>query len=127
MGMDRDRLDRLSERVIGAFFVVSNALGAGFLEKVYEQALLIEMDVLGIPTTSQVSVSVSYKGRPAGLYFMDVLVDEALLVEVKCVECLTDAHRNQCLNYLKAAGLSVCLLVNFQRAKVEWRRVVLGY
>lgn len=125
--MDRERLDSLSERVIGSFFEVSNSLGAGFLEKVYERALIIELGLLGIRTTAQVPVQVSYKGRPVGDYFVDLLVEDALIVEVKCVECLTDAHRAQCLNYLKASGLRVGLVVNFSRPKVEWRRVVLGF
>jgi len=125
--MDRELLDSLSERVIGAFFEVSNSLGAGFLEKVYERALIVELELLGIRTTSQVPVQVSYKGRRVGDYFVDLLVEDALIVEIKCVECLTDVHRAQCLNYLKACGLRVGLVVNFSRPKVEWRRVVLGF
>src|SRR5690349_13548567 len=107
--MDRERLDSLSELVVGAFFEVSNSLGAGFLEKVYERALVIELELLGLRASSQVPVRVSYKGRPVGDYFVDLLVADALIVEVKCVECLTDVHRGQCLNYLKAAGLRVGL------------------
>ncbi len=97
------------------------------MEKVYERALVIELELLGIRSATQVPVSVLYKGRLVGEYFVDLLVEDVLMVELKCVECLTEVHKAQCVNYLKGSGLPVCLLVNFQRPKVEWRRVVLGF
>ena len=125
--MDRDSLNSLSERVIGAVFEVSNSLGVGFLEKVYEKALLRELALLGIGAVSQAAFSVRYKGHCVGEYYADILVEGALVVELKCVERLGNDQTAQCLNYLKASGKGLCLLVNFQRAKVEVRRVVLGY
>jgi GxxExxY protein len=125
--MDREFVDGLCERVIGAVFEVSNSLGAGFLEKVYEKALLRELGLVGLQAVSQAPFSVLYKGQLVGEYFADILVEGALVVELKCVERLGNEHTAQCLNYLKASGLGLCLLVNFQRARVEVKRVVLGY
>jgi GxxExxY protein len=125
--MDRDSLNALSERVIGAVFEVSNSLGSGFLEKVYEKALLRELALRGMRAVSQASFSVLYKGRSVGEYFADVLVEGELVVELKCVERLGNEQTAQCLNYLRASGKGLCLLVNFQRSQVEVKRVVLGY
>jgi len=125
--MDTDGdLAALTELVLGAVFEVSNTLGAGFLEKVYERALLRELDLRGIRTVAQASFAVSYKGRSVGDYFADILVEDILVVELKCVERLGNEHTAQCLNYLRASGRRVCLLVNFHRPKVEWKRIVLG-
>jgi GxxExxY protein len=115
----------LTERVLGAVFEVANTLGAGFLEKVYERALLRELRLRGIPVASQVSFPVVYKDLCVGSYFADILVDNALVIELKCVDRLTAEHMAQCLNYLRASGMSLCLLINFQKPTVEWKRVVL--
>ena len=117
----------LTERVLGAVFEVSNTLGAGFLEKVYERALLRELALLGISAIPQASFAVAYKGQTVGEYFADILVEDVLVVELKCVERLANEHTAQCLNYLRASGRTVCLLVNFQKPKVEWKRIVQGY
>jgi len=119
--------DSLTERVIGAILEVSNILGAGFLEKVYERALLRELHLRGIRATAQASFAVSYKGQDMGEYYCDILVEDVLVVALKCAERLANEHMAQCLNYLRASGRSVCLLVNFQRPKAEWRRIVSGY
>jgi GxxExxY protein len=119
--------DPLTERVLGAVFEVSNTLGGGFLEKVYERALGREFAIRGIQATAQVSLAVSYKGHPVGTYFADFLVEDSLVVELKCVERFTDEHTAQCLNYLSASGRTVCLLVNFQKPKVQWKRIVYGF
>ncbi|SRR5579883_320459 len=125
MGAEGDLAD-LTERVLGAVFEVSNTLGAGFLEKVYERALLRELALRGIRAVAQASFAVNYKGQSVGEYFADILVDDALVLELKCVERLASEHMAQCLHYLRASGRRVCLLVNFQKPKVEWKRIVLG-
>ena len=117
----------LTEQVLGAIFEVSNTLGSGFLEKVYERALLRELGLRGIRATSQASIAVTYKGHPVGEYFADILVEDMLVVELKCVEHLANEHTAQCLNYLRASGRTLCLLVNFQKPKVEWKRIVHGF
>jgi GxxExxY protein len=119
--------DLLTERVLGAVFEVSGALGAGFLEKVYERALLRELGLRGIRATSQASFAVTYKGRSVGEYFPYILVEDALVVELKCAERLAGQHTAQCLNHLRASGVTLCLLINFQRPKVEWKRIVPGF
>ena len=124
MALDEQEYDALTERVLGSVFEVSNTLGCGFLEKVYERALVRELGLRGVRAAAQVPLTVSYKGESVGDYFVDVLVEDVLVVELKCVERLVNEHTAQCLNYLQASGLRVCLLVNFQRAKVEWRRIL---
>jgi GxxExxY protein len=114
----------LTEKVLGAIFEVSNTLGAGCLEKVYERALLKELGIRAIGAVSQASFPVNYKGQCVGEYFADILVEDALVIELKCVERLANEHMAQCLNYLRASGRDVCLLVNFQHPKVEYRRII---
>src|ERR1035438_1849191 len=115
------------EAVVGASYEVSNVLGCGFLEKVYERALFRELESRGLGVRAQVSYPVAYKGYCVGEYLADLLVEGRVLVELKCVERLSNEHLAQCINYLKASQLRVALLVNFQKPKVEWRRVVYGY
>ena len=116
--------DSPTERVLGAVFEVSNTLGAGFLEKVYQRALLAELHLRGIRAAAEVSFAVTYKGHSVGEYFADILVEDVLVVELKCAERLSNEHTAQCINYLRASGLTLCLLVNFQKPKVEWKRIV---
>jgi GxxExxY protein len=127
MNADTRGLDLLTEGVLSAVFEVANTLGAGFLEKVYERALVRELNLRGIPANPQVSFTVTYKGHSVGEYFADILVEDVLVVELKCVERLAGEHTAQCINYLRASGLRLCLLVNFQRPKVEWKRIVRGF
>ena len=128
MNADERRFsDGLTEQVLSAVFEVSNTLGAGFLEKVYQRALLRELGLRGILAVAEASIPVSYKGHGVGLYFADILVDDVLVIELKCVERLSNEHVAQCLNYLRASRRTLCLLVNFQKPKVEWKRIVLGF
>jgi GxxExxY protein len=124
---ERESLNSLLEAVVGAAYEVSNVLGPGFLEKIYERALVKELALRGIPATPQVPYGVIYKGQPIGEYVADLVVDDRLLVELKCAERLVDEHLAQCINYLTASGLHLALLINFQHPKVEWRRVVHGF
>jgi GxxExxY protein len=127
MNADNTCPDSLSEKVLGAVFEVSNTLGVGFLEKVYQRALLRELSLRGIRAIAEASLAVIYKGHSVGEYFADLLVEDALVVELKCAERLSNEHTAQCLNYLRASGRTVCLLINFQKPKVEWKRIVLGF
>ena len=114
---------QLIERVVGAAYEVSNALGCGFLEKVYERAMAKEIGLRGLRVKTQVGYSVIYKEELVGEYFADLVVEDRLVVELKCVEQFSNGHLAQCLNYLKASGLPLALLVNFQHPKVTWRRI----
>src|SRR5579863_6936445 len=120
----RESLNALFEEVVGAAYEVSNALGAGFLEKVYERALAKELSLRGIPVRPQVPYKINYKGNPIAEYIADLVVDDRLLVEIKCVNTLVKEHLAQSLNYLKASSLPLALLINFQHPKVVWLRVV---
>jgi GxxExxY protein len=119
--------DSLTERVIAAILEVSNTLGAGFLEKVYERGLLRELALGGIQATAQALFAIDSKGQYIGESYSDILVEGVLVIELKCVERLANEPTAQCLNSLRASGRSVCLLVNFQKPKAEWRRIVNGY
>jgi GxxExxY protein len=125
MNTDKDGyLDPLTERVLGAIFEVSNTLGVGFLEKVYERALLRELTLRGIRAGAQAPLTVTYKGYNVGEYSAAILVEDVLMIELKCADHLANEHTAQCLNYLRASGLGLCLLVNFQKPKDEWKRII---
>ena|SRR5271154_410017 len=116
--------DEITSEIFASAFEVVNQLGCGFAEKVYERALLQEVRSRGLRVKPQASFRVSYKGRPVGEYFADLLVDDQIVVELKCVENLAPEHMAQCINYLKAANLKIALLLNFQRTKLGWKRIV---
>src|ERR1043166_59787 len=101
---EKQKLDELLHRVVGACFEVSNVLGAGFLEKVYERALIAELRLRGLSAESQVPLKVVYKGEAVGDYFADVLVEGQLIIELKCCDCLGDEIIAQCINYLTLTG-----------------------
>jgi len=122
--MNTDLNGALSERVIGAIFEVANTLGVGFLEKVYERALVKELRLRGMRVDVQAPLEVTYKGESVGSYLADIVVEDELVVELKCAERLGPDHMAQCMNYLKASGKDVCLLVNFQSRRVEWKRIL---
>ncbi len=110
----------------GAVFEVNKVLGSGFLEKVYEKALLVELKGRGLKAEGQVPVKVFYKGNVAGEYVVDILVEGKVIVELKTVEELNKVHEAQLLNYLKATGIQVGLLINFKHPKAEIKRMVLN-
>jgi len=110
----------------GAVFEVNRILGSGFLEKVYENALLIELKTRGLKAESQVPVKVFYKEKTVGEYIVDILVEKKVIVELKTVEKFDKVHEAQLLNYLKASGIRIGLLVNFKHPKAEIKRMVLN-
>jgi GxxExxY protein len=123
MHADTNRLNELSGHVTGCGFIVLNALGAGFLEKIYENALARELRKMGLVVAQQRGVTVTYDGMVMGEYFVDLLVEDILLVELKTVKMLDEANRAQCVNYLKATGLPLCLLLNFGTSRLEIKRL----
>jgi GxxExxY protein len=103
----------LTEQVIGAFYNVYNKLGHGFLERVYENSLAIALRRVGLEVVQQAPISVRFDGEVVGEYFADLLVNRVVIVEIKAAEKLCEAHEAQLLNYLKATGIEVGLLLNF--------------
>ena len=126
MYADEAELHQLSERIIGCAFIVANTLGPGFAEKVYENALTLEIRSNDITVAQQRRIVVLYRGSVIGEYAADILVEEAIIVEVKAGKAIDPGHLAQCRNYLKATGLRLCLLINFGGPRVEVRRVVLN-
>jgi GxxExxY protein len=120
------KINDITYAINGAVFEVNNILGPGFLEKVYENALLVELKTKGLKAENQVPITVSYKGEVVGEYAADLLVEGKVIVELKTVESLDSLHQAQLLNYLKATGLHVGLLVNFKHKKADIKRLVLN-
>ncbi|MBK6933066.1 MAG: GxxExxY protein [Saprospirales bacterium] len=114
--------DSLTEKVIAAAFQVYNGLGFGFLEKVYENALLIEMESAGITAIQQPPLKVYFKGYVVGSYFPDLIVENQLVVEVKSLKSLAPEHEAQLIHYLTATGTDIGLLLNFGEKSVQVKR-----
>ena len=110
-----------TDKIIGAAYRAYNALGFGFLEKVYENAMVIELTKLGLPVEQQQSIQVFYEGQVVGEYAADLVIDGKVIVELKAVSALDKAHEVQLVNYLKATGIEVGLLLTFGR-KMEIKR-----
>jgi GxxExxY protein len=115
----------ITNKIICAFYNVYNALGHGFLEKVYENALAIELKKFDLSVTQQHSAKVFYDGIEVGDYFADIVVNGLVIVELKSAEALKKEHFAQLTNYLKATDMEVGLLLNFGRDP-EFKRIVLG-
>ncbi len=105
----------LTEDIIGAFYTVNNSLGFGFLEKVYENALMIELKKYGMNAEQQKPLSVYYNGKIVGEYFADIIVNDRVILELKTVEKILPEHEAQLLNYLRATNIEVGLVLNFGR------------
>jgi GxxExxY protein len=120
---DARLLEPVTERIIGCAFSVANALGHGFVEKVYENALAHELRKCGLGVVQQRGIVVIYDGIIVGEFTADLLVEDQVIVELKVVAALSDVHLPQCRNYLRATGKPLCLLINFGRPKVEVRRI----
>jgi GxxExxY protein len=103
----------LTEKIIGAAFKVHNRIGAGFQEKIYENALAQELTSIGLKVEQQKSLNVIYGGKPVGDFVADMLVDQCVLLELKASRALEKAHEDQLINYLKTSGIEIGLLINF--------------
>jgi GxxExxY protein len=123
-GSPGTELDRIAEIVVRCAYKVANALGTGFLEKVYENSLAFELRDAGLQVEQQAPIKIKYRGIVAGEYTADLLIEGGVLVELKAVKELDDVHFAQCMNYLKGTGLHLCLLINFGNPILKIRRVV---
>jgi len=118
-------INDITYKIRAAIFEVNRVLGYGFLEKIYENALLIELKKRGFNAEGQVPINVEYKGELVGEYFADIVVEDKVILELKAVESLQKIHEAQLLNYLKATKYKIGLLVNFTHPKAEIKRFVL--
>ena len=112
--------------VVGAAMAVLNLLGHGLIEKPYENALVVEFGLRGISVRQQPRYEVNYKGTVVGEYVPDLIAFDQIVVDTKVIERIGDHELGQMMNYLKITGLKVGVILNFKRAKLEWKRVVLG-
>ncbi len=121
--LDRQALNELTRKIIGCAYEVSNVLGVGFLEKVYENALVHELGRQGLYGIQQRRISVKYRDVVVGEYVADIMVNDTVLIELKVAKELDDIHVAQCLNYLAATRLPICLLMNFGKPKLVVKRL----
>ncbi|HRZ54565.1 MAG TPA: GxxExxY protein [Candidatus Paceibacterota bacterium] len=112
-------------RVVGCAIEVLRGIGHGWHEKPYENALVVEFRLAGVPYTQQPRYPILYKGVTVGEYVPDLIAFETVVVDAKVIEAITDHERGQMLNYLRVTGLKVGVILNFKRAKLEWERIVL--
>lgn len=125
MNADIEEHDPLTEKIIGCAFNVANVLGHGFLERVYENAMVHELSKANLLVRQQVPFQVKYDGVVVGDYQADLRVGERVLVELKATKMVDEIHMAQCLNYLKASDLQTCLLINFGTPRIAIKRISL--
>ena len=116
--------EELTERIIGCAYTVSNSLGVGFLESVYEKALTHELRKAGLKAEQQLPLKVLYDDVIVGDFYVDILVNSEVILELKAARAFEDIHMAQCLNYLRATNLKVALLINFGTSKIQIKRIV---
>jgi GxxExxY protein len=122
-GQDAKNLHReLTRQIIGYALEVINDLGSGFLESVYEKAMMVALSDKGLSVESRKPIAVRFRGKPVGNFFADLLVEKKVIVELKAVRALTPEHQAQTINYLNATGINVGLRINFGNPRLEFRR-----
>ena len=117
--------EEVTERIIGCAMKVSNTLGVGFLEKVYENALVVELARAGLMVEQQKPIKVTYEGVIVGDYAADIIVNGSVVVELKAARLIDEVHKAQLLNYLRATGLRLGLIINFGTSRLGIKRMVL--
>jgi len=122
--MENYKHNEITEKIIGAAYKVHNTLGSGFLEKVYQNSLVIEIRALGFGVEVEKPMKVYYHGEVVGNYVADIIVEGKVILEIKAVKELSGIHEAQILNYLKATGIEVGLLINFGRSVNIKRRIM---
>jgi GxxExxY protein len=113
----------LSYTMLGLAMQVHRELGFGFLEKEYENALMVLLGKESIKATQQAPILVSFRGEVVGAYYADILVEDKIIVELKSVDRITDVHRTQALNYLKATGMELAVILNFGKESLQYERL----
>lgn len=121
--MEINEINVVTEQILGCAFKVSNTLGVGYLEKVYENALAHEMRKCGLRVAQQVKLEVFYDGVNVGFYLADLVVEGCVLIELKTADAIIGAHIAQALNYLKTTQIPLCLILNFGTSRLEIKRL----
>jgi GxxExxY protein len=116
------KYEQITKSVIGCAFEVINELGAGFLESVYEQALLLALRQKGLSAKSQYPVKVMFRGECVGDFYVDIFVEDKVIVELKAVKTILPEHQAQIINYLNGTGIEIGLLINFGNSKLAYKR-----
>ncbi len=114
----------LSYKIIGLAMEIHRKLGHGFLEKVYENALMLVLRREGIEAKQQAPIKVYFDGEIVGEYFADILIEDKIILELKTLNEITDVHLAQALNYLKATGLRLAIIINFAKKRLEYERII---
>ncbi len=122
--MPTQAVNDITEKIIGCAYTVSNTLGIGYVEKVYENALVVATRKAGLAVEQQYPIKVIFDRVVVGEFFADLFVEKRVLVELKAVSMLMDEHTAQALNYLRATGAEVCLLINFAKPKIQIKRLL---
>jgi GxxExxY protein len=126
MDTNREILHKdLSYKIVGLAMQIHSELGFGFLEKVYENSMMVLFRRENIMAKQQAPISVSFEGEIVGDYYADILIEDKIILELKTIEKITDAHKAQALNYLKATGLKLAIIINFGKQRLEYERIVL--
>jgi GxxExxY protein len=123
-GQMRGKHDEITQRIIGVFYDAYNELGKGFLESVYREAMRLALTQAGLKVESEVSTPVEFRGVVIGIFSADLVVNEAVLIELKAGDTLTREHDSQTLNYLRATAIEVALLMNFG-SSARFKRLVM--
>ena len=118
------KYEELTKKIIGCVYNVYNSLGFGYLESVYEKALMVELNLAGLEAKSQVPIAIKYRDYAVGDFIADIVVEDKIILELKSVKHLSKIHEIQLVNYLVATGKDVGLLINFAEEKVEIKRKV---
>ena len=125
--MDTDKeplLKAESQQIVGSAMEVLNAIGHGFHEKPYENALVVEFQLRGIPFTQQRQFEITYKSRKVGEYIPDLIAYDSIVIDTKVIERITDREIGQMINYLKITSLQLGYILNFKHPKLEWKRII---
>lgn len=125
--IEREKLNKVSEKIIECAYKIHNTLGCGFLEKVYENSLIIELRKAGLNANQQEPIKVLYENTVVGNYLADILVAEEVIVELKAKKIIDDIDKAQLLNYLNATKLRLGIILNFGMPKLQIKRLVKGF
>lgn len=123
-GKEKYKHSEITGKILKVAFEVHNILGCGFLEKVYQKALIYELQQEGLRLETQKAIKITYKDQDIGVYIADIVVENKIIIELKVVDYLTSIHKAQTLNYLRASGKEVALILNFAKPKLEYKRVI---